>query len=195
MWPKSRSTRPTLSSTRQAKAAAAQQVRYVYDNDKARLAQLRAALQNTLTSVAGAKSLADIEKLDKKVWQDFFPQPKPDTPALTAEQQETQFREFHDALSTPESLAKVEHAVTEAMAPYEKHGLLEKLPQEPTEGNQQEIVVQSKEQPQQSDSGQGERHLDRRGRLAETRRSPNGWNRPSWPNASSPGCVAACPPR
>ncbi len=61
--------------TRQAKAAAAQQVRYVYDNDPAQLTNLRAALQNTLVSVAGAKSLAELEKLDKKVWSDFFPPP------------------------------------------------------------------------------------------------------------------------
>ncbi len=59
--------------TELARAAAEQQVRYVYNHNKAALTQLRAALRNTLTSVAGAKSLAEIEKLDKKVWQDFFP--------------------------------------------------------------------------------------------------------------------------
>ena len=137
--------------TRQARAAAAQQVRYVYDNDKAQLEQLRAALQNTLVSVGGAKSLADIEKLDQKVWNDFFPTPKADAPQLTTEQKEEQFREFHDALSTPEALAKVEQAVADAMAPYERRGLMEKLPQEPTEGNQQEIVVQPKGAPQKSE--------------------------------------------
>jgi putative nucleotidyltransferase with HDIG domain len=137
--------------TREAKADAAQQVRYVYDNDKARLTQLRAALQNTLVSVAGAKSLAELEKLDKKVWLDFFPAPPAagagakDVPTLTPELQEEQFRAFHDALSTPESLAKVERAVSEALAPFERRGLLEKLPQQPNEGNQEEIVVQPKD--------------------------------------------------
>ncbi|MEX2111700.1 MAG: HDIG domain-containing metalloprotein [Pirellulales bacterium] len=137
--------------TELAKAAAEQQVRYVYDHNQAALTQLRAALRNTLTSVAGAKSLAEIEKLDKKVWQDFFPPPAAGAAAPTPEQQETQFQEFHDALSTPESLDKVDQAVAEAMAPYERHGLLQKLPQEPNQGNQQEIVVQSKVEPQKPD--------------------------------------------
>ncbi len=39
--------------------------------------------------------------------------------------------------------------MAEVLAPYEQHGLLEKLPQEPTEGNQQEIVVVPKGHPDQ----------------------------------------------
>ncbi|MGD9722156.1 MAG: HD family phosphohydrolase [Pirellulales bacterium] len=136
--------RADAERTQQARAAAAQQVRYVYDHDPAPLTQLRAALRNTLVSVAGAKSLGEIEKLDQKVWQDFFPPPQPGAPVLSAEQREAQFKEFHDAISTPESLDKVELAVGEAMAPYERRGLMKKLPQEPNQGNQQEIVVQSK---------------------------------------------------
>ena len=56
------------------------------------------------------------------------------------------FRLFHDAVATPESLAKLERAVADAFAPYEQHGLMEKLPQEHNEGNQQEIVVVTKNQ-------------------------------------------------
>jgi putative nucleotidyltransferase with HDIG domain len=163
--------------TELARAAAEQQVRYVYDHNDAALTQLRAALRNTLTSVAGAKSLAEIEKLDKKVWQDFFPPPAANAPAPTPEQQEAQFQEFHDALSTPESLDKVQQAVAEVMAPYDRHGLMQKLPQEPNQGNQQEIVVQKKDDPQKpeivkvSDVLIGEAEQLKRG-LAERLESP-----------------------
>ena len=133
--------------TREAKASAARNVSYVYDQDKEPLIQLRAALQNRVVIVAGAKSLAD---LDKKVWQEFFPAPSAAAPGLTPEEQEQRFQVFHDALATPESLSKLERAVAEVMAPNEQHGLMEKLPQEHNEGNQQEIVVLAKGKPQQS---------------------------------------------
>jgi putative nucleotidyltransferase with HDIG domain len=160
--------------TRQAKAVAAQQVRYVYDQNQEQLTQLRAALQNRLVSVAGAKTLAD---LDKKVWEAFSPASVTPAPAAKPEQEQQRFQKFHDALATPESLAKIERAVAEAMAPYERHGLLEKLPQEHNEGNQQEIVVQAKGQPQQpqvvrvSDVLIGEADALRQG-LAERLESP-----------------------
>ena len=37
-------------------------------------------------------------------------------------------------MATPESLAKLERAVAEALAPYEQHGLMDKLPQEHNRG-------------------------------------------------------------
>ncbi|HEX3728076.1 MAG TPA: HDIG domain-containing protein [Pirellulales bacterium] len=138
--------------TREARIQAARKVRYVYDQDKDPLVQLRAALQNRVVIVAGAKSLAE---LDKKVWSEFFPPPVATPGTVTqvvpsAEEQEQTFLRFHDAVATPESLAKLERAIGEALAPYEDHGLMEKLPQEHNEGNQQEIVVQAKGQPERS---------------------------------------------
>ncbi len=129
--------------TKDAQLLAARKVSYVYDQDKDPLVQLRAALQNRLVIVAGAKSLAE---LDKKVWQEFFPPRAAVATPLTAEEQGKQFQVFHDALATPEALAKLERAVAEAMAPYEEHGVMEKLPQQHNEGNQQEIVVVPKGQ-------------------------------------------------
>ena len=133
--------------TREARAQAARKVRYVYDQDKDPIVQLRAALQNRAVIVSGAKTLAD---LDKQVWQEFFPPPAPGAPLPTPEEQDEQFKKFHDAIATPEALAKPERAVAEAMSPYEERGLMEKLPQEHNEGDQQEIVVQSKAQPERS---------------------------------------------
>jgi hypothetical protein len=130
--------------TKEARALAVTKVSYVYDQDKDQLIQLRAALQNRVVIVAGAKSLAE---LDKKNWQEFFAPPGLGAPALTAEEEEQRFTIFHDALSTPEALSKLDRAVADTLAPYEQRGLMEKLPQEPNEGNQQEIVVLGKGDP------------------------------------------------
>lgn len=130
--------------TKEAKALAARKVSYVYEQDKDPLVQLRFALQNRVVIVAGAKSLSE---LDKKVWAEFFPAPDAGAPALTADEQEQRFKLFHDALATPESLLKLERAAAEALAPAEQHGLMEKLPQEHNEGNQEEIVVLPKGSP------------------------------------------------
>ncbi len=131
--------------TREGRMLARRKVSYVYEQDKDQLVQLRAALQNRVVIVAGAKSLAD---LDKQVWSEFFPAPPPGAPPISPEEQQERFGLLHDALATPESLAKVERAVANAMAPYEQHGLMEKLPQEHNEGNQQEIVVLTKGKPE-----------------------------------------------
>ncbi len=96
--------------------------------------------------LAGANSLADV---DKKVWNEFFPPPDSDAPQLTPEEQQQRFQLLHGALATPEALAKLERAVGEVLAPYEQHGMMEKLPQDPKEGNQQEIVVVPKGHPDQ----------------------------------------------
>ena len=130
--------------TRDAKALAARKVSYVYEQDKDPIVQLRAALQNRVVIVAGAKSLAE---LDKKVWAEFFPAADSGAPSLGPEEQEQRFRLFHDALATPESLSKLEQSVGEALTPAEQRGLMVELPQEPNEGNQQEIVVLPKGSP------------------------------------------------
>jgi len=133
--------------TREAKAQAARRVSYVYDQDKDLLVQLQAALQNRVVLVAGAQTLTELEKLDKKVWKEFFPAPESGAPILTPDEEEHRFRVFHESVATPEALAKLKVAVAEVLAPYEQRGLMEKLDQEPTEGNQQEIVVQPKGSP------------------------------------------------
>jgi len=130
--------------TREDRTLAANRVSFVYENDANKLVQLRAAMQNRAVLVSGAKSFAD---LDKKIWAEFFPPADSGAPVLTHEEQEQRFQLFHDALATPEALAKLQQAVAEAMAPYEAHGLIEKLPQEHNQGNQQEIIVVPKGQP------------------------------------------------
>lgn len=132
--------------TREAEMIARNKVSFVYDHDVDKLVQLRAALRNRAIELGGAKSFTD---LDTSVWNEFFPLPGSDAPVLTPEEQEQRFQLLRGALSTPEGLAKLQRAVEEVLAPYERRGLLDKLPQEPTEGNQQEIVVIPKGNPAQ----------------------------------------------
>jgi len=131
-------------ATQEAQEQARRKVLYVYENDSYPLVQLRAALQNRLVQVLGAKSL---KELDPGVAKELFEPPagaKPKNPV----QPEAQFKAFHDALASQEALAKIERAVGEAMAPLESRGIMESLAQEHTEGNQQEIVVHPKGQPE-----------------------------------------------
>lgn len=137
--------RANPEGTNEAKTLAAQKVSYVYEQDKDLLVQLEAALQNRVATIAAAKSLAD---LDKKVWVEFFPPPVAGTPAPTAEEEQQLFVRFHDSLATPESLSKLKQAVADVLAPAEQRGLMKELPQEHNEGNQQEIVVLPKGNPE-----------------------------------------------
>ncbi len=132
--------------TREAKLIARNKVAFVYDHDVDKLVQLRAALQNRAIELGGAKSLATLET---SVWNEFFPPPGSDAPVLTPEEQEQRFQLLRGALSTPEGLERLDRSVAEVLAPYVQRGLLEKLPQEPNEGNQQEIVVIPKGHPDQ----------------------------------------------
>ncbi len=125
-------------ATKSAKDKAANQVRFVYQEDPSSLVQLRSALINKLAEVSNSATLA---ALPPGVWEAFSPPPMPNVEPLTKEQQEEQYQQFHTALGDQEKLAKVEKAVERAFAPLEQKGVLEKLQQAHDEGNQTEIYV------------------------------------------------------
>ncbi len=126
--------------TRFAKQTARRREPLVYRNDPEPLIQLRSALINQILAVSGAASLAE---LDPEVWSDFDPPPA-DEPR-TEEQREERFQQFRAALSGQEALDELELAVERALAPFVERGLLEQLPPEQLEGNQDEITVYTAE--------------------------------------------------
>jgi putative nucleotidyltransferase with HDIG domain len=130
--------KPDPQATREARDRARRQVRHVYENDPEVLVQLRAQLKNRITTVLAAKSLAE---LDRGVWQEFFAPPAPNGQALTQEEQEWHFQRFRAALADPAAVEKFDQSLTAAFAPLEKHGLINKLPDENDGGNQLEITV------------------------------------------------------
>jgi putative nucleotidyltransferase with HDIG domain len=133
--------------TRDAKQRARWEVRYVYTHDPAPLVRLRSQLRNAVAEVVAAASYEDLKKLP--VWTQF--QPKADgRPKLGEAQLRKRFEVLHKALAGDKNLQGFEQAVAAALAPFEEHGLLEKLDQPPGQG---------KEKPDQP-PGQGKEKLD-----------------------------------
>jgi cyclic-di-AMP phosphodiesterase PgpH len=136
-------TNQNLDATNLAKLRARGHVRYVYVQDPAPLVQLRAILRNKVVELTSAATLKDA---DIKTWQEFqLPAAgKPGSDEKTPEEAKTpeeQFEEFRSALAGQEKIEKLELALEVAIRPYELQGLIDKLQQEPGEGNQDEISV------------------------------------------------------
>ena len=107
-----------------------------YDHDPAQLDQVRAKLENDVTEMVAAKSLADIDKL----WDTFRLRLAEGTPQPTAAEREQQYQKFHDALAAEGVLEKFKTALKETFAPLIDKGLIEKLPLE-HDANEQKISV------------------------------------------------------
>src|SRR6185295_9828125 len=138
--------KPDPDATKEAREAAKRSIRYVYQQDKEPLVQLRAALKNRVLTVIGANSYKDLEP---GVWDKFFY--RPGEPALPPEELEQHFQQFRQAVPNQEALPEFEKSVAAAMAPYEKHGIIKTLPQKYSEGDQSEILVHPKGKPEDVD--------------------------------------------
>ena len=138
--------KPDPQATKDAKEQARKRVLSIYDHDPYQLKQLRAALQNRVVEVIGAKTL---KELKPGVWDEFFgPQAPGDKPLSDAEKQR-HFEAFHQALPDQDAIKKLEKDVASAMAPIEERGLLENLPEDATQGNQQEIMIHPPKRPEE----------------------------------------------
>ena len=125
-------------ATQAARERARSQALYVYAQDAEPLVQLQAQLRNTLLELTAAPSL---DELDASIWKDFeLPRDKEAEPPPLDEQQKA-FEEFRKAFTPQERLDRVEDALAEVFAPFERCGLLEKFDQDIGPGNQQEIEV------------------------------------------------------
>ena len=129
---------PNPAATEASRQRARDEARYVYVQDPEPLLQLRAALRNSVITIVSAATFAD---LDKVIWRQFEP---PITEAAAAPERvndEEQFEAFRAALMNDRELVKFQQAIAAAMAPFERKGLMEKLPPEHAKGNQKEILV------------------------------------------------------
>ena len=129
-------TNPNPNATELAQLRARSQVRYVYEQDAEPLVQLRARLRNTILEITSAAALKDV---DPQSWKKF------QLPAPAGEMQneektpEEQFQEFRAAFAGTDKI-DLEQVLEAVLGPYEQHGLIDKLPQKPGEGNQDEIA-------------------------------------------------------
>jgi cyclic-di-AMP phosphodiesterase PgpH len=131
-------TNPNPEATKIAQLRARSQVRYVYAQDAAPIVQLRARLRNTILEITAAAELKDV---DPQIWKEFqLPAP---AGAKQSEEKtpEEQFQDFRSAFSGTEKIERLEQVLAVTLGPYEQRGLIDKLPQEPGEGNQDEIIV------------------------------------------------------
>ena len=126
---------PDPLATNVDRSRARQQAKSVYANDPEPLVRLRAMLHHTLVEIAGH----EYAKLDASVWPKFALPPAEGEKPPNESQKKKDFDEFRKLVSDEKQLALIDAAVAEALAPYEKSGLLEKKPEE--EGNQEEILV------------------------------------------------------
>ncbi len=129
---------PDPAATDLARVRARSQVRYVYSQDAEPLVRLRGALRNSLLEVMRATTYADVKPA---TWAEFRPSPDAKGNSPSAAELQTRFDKLRKALEGDENLAAFEKALSAALAPFEQRGLLETLPQQPGEGNQDEIVV------------------------------------------------------
>jgi putative nucleotidyltransferase with HDIG domain len=134
---------PDRAATDIARVRARSQVRYVYSQDAEPLIQLRGALRNSLLEVMRAAAYADVKP---ETWAEFRPPPDAKGDQPLALEMQSRFEKLRKALQGDENLASFEKALATAMAPFEQHGLLETLPQQLGDGNQDEIVVYPGEQ-------------------------------------------------
>lgn len=129
---------PDPAATDLARVRARSQVRYVYSQDAEPLVRLRGALRNSLLEVMRATTYADVKPA---TWAEFRPPPDAKGNRPSEAEMQTRFDKLRKALEGDENLAAFEKALSAALAPFEQRGLLETLPQQPGEGNQDEIVV------------------------------------------------------
>jgi putative nucleotidyltransferase with HDIG domain len=123
------------AATDEARRQARRHVQFVYTIDSEPLKQLRAALQRKVVELTSAAQYADVAT----DWAKFMPQDKDNPPS--AEQAAEAFSRFRQALDGPEAIERFNAALAQAFEPLERHGLLDKLPQEPNEGDQEAIYV------------------------------------------------------
>ncbi len=143
---------PDPDAHKRAVERARQREPYVFENDPKDLQLLQAAVKNAVGELVQAQSYAEVN-LD--LWKAFQGPQLDSSPVSDVTEQEKNFDEFRKAVGDQTSLASFELALVKAFTPFERYGLLDKLPSEADEpmremiGNQKEIVVYPLRKPEE----------------------------------------------
>jgi putative nucleotidyltransferase with HDIG domain len=136
--------KPLPAETELAREQAANQVRYVYIQDRAPLEQLRSALKNEVVELASAEKLADLRK---GLWEGFSAPPQPNV-ELDAMREEDDFKRLRALADAKEKIPTLESKLAAAFSDIEQNGVLKEPQQLGTEktttgiaGNQAELEV------------------------------------------------------
>jgi putative nucleotidyltransferase with HDIG domain len=114
----------------------------IYDHNPADLEQLRAKVENAVTEVTSANSLAESAPL----WNEFRLPLAEGTPEPTEEEHEQQFQRFKEALTAEGALKAFKTSLNESLAPWIEKGLLDKIPPE-HDANMETIEVRREGNP------------------------------------------------
>jgi len=109
----------------------------VYQHDARLLVELREALKNQLFQVLRSQSF---EQLDKNVWRAFLPA-EPAVLEVSSEASQQQWTKLVGALAEDMDLARFEKSMQQAMADFERDGLLENVVHKREDGSQASIRV------------------------------------------------------
>ena len=130
--------KPDLAATDAAQDLAQARVRSVYVHNNEPLVRLRALLR---TKVEELTSEANPPGPDSDQWRAFFPSANGDGLTPGRQELEETWERFREPLRGADKLADFERRLAAAMAPFESHGLLDKLAREHGKGNYEEILV------------------------------------------------------
>lgn len=133
-------------ATQSLRQRARSEAQCYYENDRAKLIQLRTALKESVFQLISVESLELLKANDEAVWREFS-QSLGETNRLD---EEMLFREFRAALREDRELARFERAVQGAFAKLEEDGLLVSLEHDLEEGSQIAIMVHTKDQPNEA---------------------------------------------
>ena len=133
-------------ATQSLRQRARSEAQCYYENDRAKLIQLRTALKESVFQLISVESFEALKARDASVWQEFS-QSLGEANRLD---EEMLFGEFRAALREDRELARFERAVQGAFSKLEEEGLLVSLEHDLEEGSQIAIMVHTKDQPNEA---------------------------------------------
>jgi hypothetical protein len=140
--------RPDLEATRIDREQARAQTPSVYEHSPEIIANLREELKAKVVLLVQPQSGKDAETKRAAIWDEFaLPRGEKDNhPRPTVQEKQAALARFREVLGSEGELDRFKQAVDEALAPIERHGLIDALPPDQP-GNQSRIRVLIKGKP------------------------------------------------
>jgi len=129
---------PNPPGTSEAQEKARRAVQCVYEHDPRPLIELRQALKDRVFQVLRAESY---EALAPELWDEFQPAEAPGADEASVAERAAAFAAFREAVADDPELTALDAALGQALAEFERDGLLESLQHDLLAGSQTEIVV------------------------------------------------------
>jgi len=126
---------PDLEKTKDAKEKASRGVPCFYENDPARLEDLKKSLIEKIFELKDKP----FEEIDPEEWRKFYDPEEAKT--IELEELEKDFESFRTALTNDDKLEQLEHALEISWSDFEETGLLTTLQHGPSDGSMVEIRV------------------------------------------------------